>query len=534
MSLVLGSEKSLISAALTLGAGLVPKRSSAEEKLVSSVRELDRPTAEWLRRCIQSGADPLGDAFCQLRSPKQRREKGATYTPTAVISAMVAWAKRQGAEPARIIDPGIGSGRFLVAAGRTFPHAELVGVDIDPLATLMARAHLAAAGFARRSRVFNCDYRSFKVPGVDGRTLYLGNPPYARHHLLGTDWKRWLSQSAMGLGHQASQLAGLHVYFFLATVLQAAPGDLGCFVTAAEWLDVNYGRLVRELFLREMGGRSLTVIEPTAQIFSDAATTAVISTFEIGAKPKSILVRRIGDIGAADPLEDGRSLPRRQLEAAARWSSLTRGTRQGVPAGYVELGELCRVHRGQVTGANRIWIAGEHSQGLPASVLFASVTKARELFNAGMVLADSLGLRRVIDLPVDLSQLSAEDRRAVAQFLRRARQAGAHKGYVAENRKAWWSVGLKQPAPILASYMARRPPAFVLNHAGAHHINIAHGLYPRQLWEADLLARLVKYLSQATSLRDGRTYAGGLTKFEPREMERIPVPQPALLLQLEE
>jgi adenine-specific DNA-methyltransferase len=530
---VFGSEKHLISAALALGARLVPQLSNAEEKLATGATELDRPTTAWLRRCIQTGADPLGEGFCGFRSPEQRRAKGATYTPPAIINAMVAWAKRQGLAPARIIDPGSGSGRFLVAAGRIFPQAQLVGVDIDPLAALMTRGHLAAAGFASHSCVFNCDYRSSRIPKTDGKTLYLGNPPYVRHHLLGTDWKRWLSEKAEELGHQASQLAGLHVHFFLATVLQATPGDLGCFVTAAEWMDVNYGQLVRELFLRELGGLSLAVIEPTAQPFSDAATTAVITAFEIGAKPKRIRVKRIDDIAAADPLYDGRSLPRKQFEGQARWSPLTRATPKDVPAGYVELGELCKVHRGQVTGANRIWIAGEHSQGLPSSVLFPSVTKARELFNAGMILADSVGLRRVIDLPVDLSELSAVDRKAVMEFLRRAKRAGADKGYIAKNRRAWWSVGLKQPAPILASYMARRPPAFVLNQVAARHINIAHGLYPREAWGANILARLVKYLSQTTSLSDGRTYAGGLTKFEPGEMERIPVPGPALLLQLE-
>jgi adenine-specific DNA-methyltransferase len=30
-------------------------------------------------------------------------------------------------------------------------------------------------------------------------------------------------------------------------------------------------------------------------------------------------------------------------------------------------------------------------------------------------------------------------------------------------------------------------------------------------------------------VRDGRTYSGGLTKFEPREMERLIVPSPDIL-----
>jgi adenine-specific DNA-methyltransferase len=78
--------------------------------------------------------------------------------------------------------------------------------------------------------------------------------------------------------------------------------------------------------------------------------------------------------------------------------------------------------------------------------------------------------------------------------------------------------------------MARRPPAFVRNLANARHINIAHGLYPRGPLSAVVLDKLAKYLSSAVSVTDGRTYAGGLTKFEPREMERLIVPSVALLM----
>jgi hypothetical protein len=81
--------------------------------------------------------------------------------------------------------------------------------------------------------------------------------------------------------------------------------------------------------------------------------------------------------------------------------------------------------------------------------------------------------------------------------------------------------------------MARRAPAFVRNLAAARHINIAHGLYPRDPMPSRTLDKLVHFLSSGVSLNEGRMYAGGLTKFEPREMERILVPGPELLNELQ-
>jgi hypothetical protein len=527
----LDTESAVLAAAAALGALRIPDISPAEMALLRRAGSLPDGAADYLRREIGRKGDPLGDAFAVLRTPAERREQGATYTPFAIVEAMVNWA---GAfQPERVVDPGVGSGRFLLAAGRRFPAAELIGIDVDPVATLVARGNLAAAGFGDRSRILLADYREVKLPPAAGKTLYVGNPPYVRHHLLAAKWKRWLTAEARGLGYHASQLAGLHVHFFLATVLTAKAGDFGAFITAAEWLDVNYGGLMRAMFLNGLGGQSLTIVEPTARPFADAAATAVISTFQIGSKPKSIHIRRVGDAGQIGPLEGSLLLHRDRLESQARWSHLTRRTK-AVPSGFVELGELCRVHRGQVTGANRVWIAGKHSAGLPASVLFRSVTKARELFQAGWALSDRSSLKDVIDLPVDLSVFDREERKAIDRFLKLAKAAGVSEGYVATNRKAWWSVGLKAPAPILATYMARRPPAFVRNLIDARHINIAHGLYPRDPLAPEVLDRLAAYLAKTTDVRLGRTYAGGLTKFEPREMERLLVPGPELLAQAEE
>ena len=418
----LKSEHDVVAAAIALHASWVVAWSSEERALTKGVAPISGLATTGLAQQIQSGADPLGEAFSRLRSPERRRVDGATYTPRAIVEAMVRWAAAHNA-PARIVDPGVGSGRFLLEAGRCFPDAELVGIDTDPLAALTARANLAAAGFADRSEIRCSDFRATALPAIDGRTLYIGNPPYVRHHLLGSKWKEWLTREAQRLGHPASQLAGLHVHFFLATALQAKPGDFGSFITAAEWLDVNYGQLVRDLFLDDLGGRSITVVEPTARPFADAASTAAITTFEVGTTPASIRMRRVNDTRSIYPLEAGRLVHRGRIEAQARWSHLTRRSKSA-PSGYVELGELCRVHRGQVTGANRIWIEGLHSKGLPEGVFFRTVTRARKLFAAGAALEDVSALKRVIDLPVNLSVLNAADRMAVEKFLRFAKAAG--------------------------------------------------------------------------------------------------------------
>ncbi len=145
------------------------------------------------------------------------------------------------------------------------------------------------------------------------------------------------------------------------------------------------------------------------------------------------------------------------------------------------------------------------------------------------VSASPNGLKVVIDLPVDLDVFDADDRKQVDNFLRIAKRRKVDEGYIAATRKAWWSVGLRDAAPLLATYMARRPPAFVRNEADARHINIAHGLYPREELGDLVLDNLGAYLRTAVSMDSGRTYAGGLTKFEPREMERIVVPTVEML-----
>ena len=523
----ISSEALLVSIAVGLGALEVPGVSEEERALTRGLPPVEGHLLRRVRESIADGMDPLGDAFSKLRTPEERRRVGAVYTPLAIVQAMTAWSAAR-AIPERVVDPGVGSGRFLVNAGRRFPRSTLVGVDIDPLAALLARAHAAAAGMASRTAIQVSDFRSIELPVISGRTLYIGNPPYVRHHQVSRDWKEWFRTAGERLGIRASALAGLHLHFYAAIAMNARPGDYGALITASEWLDVNYGSFLRNLLASKLGGVAVVAIEPTAEPFPGTATTASISLFEVGSRVRDMRFSRVTNLACVGSLDGGRQVRREVLAGQPRWSQFTRKPSR-IPEGYVELGELCRVHRGQVTGANKVWVVEAKAVDLPAHLLVPAVTRARELFSAGRCLGHTEGLKRVIDLPVDLDELGSEERYYVERFLEFARSLGAHEGYIARHRRAWWAVGLRESAPILATYMARRPPTFVLNEAGARHINVAHGLYPREPLAARATQALADYLRKSASLEGGRVYAGGLTKYEPREMERILVPSPDAL-----
>ncbi|MCC7017438.1 MAG: hypothetical protein IT564_09590 [Rhodospirillales bacterium] len=232
-------------------------------------------------------------------------------------------------------------------------------------------------------------------------------------------------------------------------------------------------------------------------------------------------MRSIEDLG---DLSGGEHVSLARARTTDKWSHLFRVI-PTTNSGTIELGELFAVHRGQVTGMNRVWIAGEHARHLPRSVLVPTVTDAKDLINASHGrLTTTTGLKRVVSLPADLSTLDDEARRRVERFLRSARRHGAHESYIARHRRPWWRVDLGLPAPILMTYMGRRPPVFVRNLCGARTLNIAHGLYPRTPLAEDDLDRLVHWLNRNVCTSAGRTYAGGLIKFEPREAMRLRIP----------
>lgn len=464
---------------------------------------------------ILSGGDPLGDYFVATTPSSDRRIFGATLTPNWLIDLQLEQIAKK-CTPKRVVDAGAGTGRYALRAARRWPGAAIVAVEKDPALADAIRINARAIGVG--IQLYRTDYLSLTLPPIEGPTAFVGNPPYVRHHDISAEDKAWYSREMSRLGLPHSQLAGLHTYFYLKSYLLSKHLDVGSFVSAAEWMETNYGKGMRQLFCR-MGGDNLIRVDPMERVFPDALTTSVIGTWAI---------RKKGDVVFADlgtgTVESRFSIAREELFALEKWPGFgrllpdQRGTR-------AVLGDYFRISRGQVTGCNQVWIATEETKRLiPERYLFPCVTDASEIINAAGVLDSAATLRRVIDLPMNFRDLTASEARKVNAFLEMAKQRGAADSYIAKHRKSWWRVGLKPPPPIMMSYMGRRPPVFARNACAARLLNIAHALVPFRPLSIGSKDKLVTWLNENVSTTLGRTYGGGLVKFEPGEAMRIPIP----------
>lgn len=526
MALKIESELALARLAIDLGAEFAGGPLTPEEQLLTGQARIspasDPALVATARGELLAGGDPLGDAFAILRTPLARRDRGQFWTPPAIVAPMMAWALT--AKPTRFVDPGCGSGRFAAAAIRLDPALDVVALDLDPLPALMTRAAFAVLG-AKSARVICGDYLTAQIPAHCGTTAWVGNPPYVRHHDLTPETKAWAAKAAAQAGCKISGLAGLHALFFLATVIHGKVGDVGTFVTSAEWLDVGYGSIVRNLFTNGMGGRALELVDPKAIPFEDAMTTALITCFELGRAPANIAVHLVDRPAELAQLEGGKIVPAAEMAQEKRWSHLFKAEKRAIHAGKV-LGDIARVHRGFVTGGNEFFImtrAEAAKRGLTPYVTPA-ITSASEILGSRGVIRDNPDLRVVLDLPADFDRAAHP---SVDAYLKVGEAADVDKRYITTHRKPWWRVGVGKPAPVVASYMARQPPRFARNPDGVSLANIGHGIHPKSPMTDVQLDELAATLNagRAGFAGTGRTYHGGLEKFEPREMEALPIPE---------
>lgn len=478
--------------------------------------------------------DSLESEFVAGNSLLSRRNSGVTFTPQWVVDQMLGFVGPMSRPYQEIVDAGAGAGRFSIAAAARFAGSQVVAVEKDiGLATALRHA-TRARGLGKRIEVRHGDFLDCPLP-YTGRRLFLGNPPYVRHHTLSARQKTWLKGVGAQLEKRFSGLSGLHVYFLARILAEARDGDGLLMILPSEWLEARYGAAIKSAILERARKVQLFIFPSDEEVFEGTMTTSVILSLEFGGPTEQFSVAFAGR--DRELRVEEMKLLQLPLSGAEQvnWLHLSHdaleqeaSVENAMASTHIELGELFDVHRGQVTGKNVAWIATSETAALiPDRFLFPCVTEAKDIFDLdGDVLRAARKLKRVIDLPADLGLIGKEERDDIYRFLRLAKNMGAATSYIASHRNPWWKVNLRDAPSIVMTYMGRRAPRFAVNGCYARLLNIAHGLYPKvKLSRAQLLS-IVRWLNANGEERIGRTYAGGLVKVEPGDAQRIRIPDP--------
>lgn len=487
-------------------------------------------STEHLLKMSPLGIEDVFERFLsELRAGVGRKLQGMVFTPENLVRSMVALSFD--ASCRRVVDCGCGAGRFALhasyrASSRHWD-TSVVAVDSDPLACLLTAS--AAAIRNLPVEVLRCDFLDLQLPPVKGKTLFLGNPPYIRHHSMSDTQKEKGHCIATSLGMKRwSKLSGMHACFLVKCLSLASEGDGICFLTGSEWLDVKYGEALRSAFLSDWGGGyELVLFDARREVFKDVMSTALISRWLVGKRPSRIRL--------VSEAEDGESrVPRKEvsaevLAASAKWTRLFVSEessvfeiRQSGSCRETRLGDLFSVSRGLATGCNNFFAlpaSDDMVKRLPECFI-PVISHAREVIEAGGAIDPDGLAKRLLVCTVE----QVENIRELAEYLLLGEEFEVDKGYVASRRKRWWQLS-GRPAPLVATYMARGLPTFALNPHRCLSLNTVHGLYPRFPMSDEQLTAVVEYLNSGKISRaEARVYQGGLYKYEPREMERIAIP----------
>lgn len=106
--------------------------------------------------------------YIERSKPSLRKRLGQYFTPEPLRRALVSRLQLQ--QGMRVLDPGVGTGEFLLTCSQFCPGLELYGWDIDPSALAVAPLVIPNAQFELRDTL-----RFYRGPLFD---VVVGNPPY--------------------------------------------------------------------------------------------------------------------------------------------------------------------------------------------------------------------------------------------------------------------------------------------------------------------------------------------------------------------
>lgn len=118
----------------------------------------------------------------------------------------------------------------------------------------------------------------------------------------------------------------------------------------------------------------------------------------------------------------------------------------------------------------------------------------------------------------------------VIKYIEQGEEEGYHVRRSMLNRRLWYDLGRRKPAPILLPYMIRQRARTIWNRADAYCPNVFHEASPFEVEHTSVLLGILNSTPSELAMElQGRLYGAGLLKIETYEWKKFPVLDPTKL-----
>lgn len=219
----------------------------------------------------------------RLKTSKERNRWGQFATPPSLAEDLLRYAKIQMGDSdrrIRFLDPAIGTGSFYSALRKVFVSENIetaMGVELDPKFAAAALHLWNQFGL----EVIQSDFTKLQPADNKLFNLLVCNPPYVRHHYIGTSQKEQLQHMIVREhGLRISGLAGLYCYFMLLSDHWLEKDSLSIWLIPSEFLDVNYGTTLKKYLIDKVQLLRIHRFCPSDVQFSDALVSSAVVIFK--------------------------------------------------------------------------------------------------------------------------------------------------------------------------------------------------------------------------------------------------------------
>ena len=476
------------------------------------------------------------------KTQEERNRLGQFPTPTFLAEEILHYAVQLMKIEAKVsfLDPAIGTGSFYSALNKAVSTSQIdraLGFEIDP--------HYGDPAISlwdehKISIVLGDFTRAKPIPDYN---VIICNPPYVRHHHIAGEDKARLRQSVLSsAGIDLSGLAGLYCYFMGISHPWMAPGAIAGWLIPSEFMDVNYGKAIKQYLLNKVTLLHLHRFDPRDVQFADALVSSAVIWIRNESPPTDHQVQFTYGGSLLKPLKS-LMVSSEALAAEPKWSRFPNASVRKQKE-QVRLADFFRISRGIATGDNKFFILTEDQitqKGLPIEE-FCPILPSPRYLPQDLVEDQGDGSPSIEKRLFLLNTRLKEDEikktyPKLFDYLESGKAKGVNSRYLCSHRTLWYAQENRPAAPIVCTYLGRsdskggRPFRFILNRSRATVANVYLAMYPTLLMEKcirkdpGLLQRVwaeLNSLSPDALLDEGRVYGGGLHKLEPRELANLP------------